>query len=57
MSVTFKLGDYVKHVDEPKSVTPFRLVEDWHVDVVNAQSKNFQYSSKEEYNKYWSEDE
>ncbi len=55
MLTTFKLGDYVKHIDEPKSMTPFRLVEDWHVDVVNAQAKNFQYSSKEEYDKYWSE--
>ncbi len=56
MQTTFKLGDYVKHIDEPKSMTPFRLVEDWHMEVVNAQAENFRYSSKEEYEAFWGDD-
>lgn len=55
LTMTFKLGDYVKHVEYPKSKVPLLLHEQWHVDVVNAQIKNFVYSGKEEYDGYWEE--
>lgn len=49
----FKLGDYVKHVEYPKSKVPLHLNQQWHVDVINAQAESFDHSSKAEYDEYW----
>jgi len=53
--MAFKLGDYIKHKEYPKSEIPILLVDRWHMGVVNAQAENFQYSSKEEHDAYWGE--
>jgi len=52
--MNFKLGDYVKHKDYPKSKVPLHLTEDIEVQIVNAQADNFEYSSKKEHDEYWS---
>lgn len=49
----FKVGDYVKHKDYPKSKVPIHLTKDEHVQIVNAQAEDFEHSSEEEHYKYW----
>ena len=54
--MTFKIGDYVKHKDYPKSKVPIYLSGYEHVQIINAQADNFEYSSKEEHDEYWREE-
>lgn len=55
--MTFKLGDYVKHIEYPKSKVPLRLSDQKRVDIANAQKENFTLATKEEHENYWEESE
>mgnify|MGYP001343394751 CR=1 FL=1 len=55
----FKIGDYVKHKEHPKSEVILHLTEDMHVQVINAQSENYEHATQEEieeYHRKWSDD-
>jgi hypothetical protein len=55
--MTFKLNDYVKHVEYPRSKVPLHLYKKQFVDIVNAQTESFEYCTKEEYDRYWEDSE
>ena len=48
----FKIGDYVKHKEYPKSKVVLHLTEDMHVQVINAQAENFEYANQQEIEEY-----
>ena len=55
--MTFKIGDYVKHKEYPKSNVVLHLTKDMYVQVINAQAENFEYANQkeiEEYHRKWS---
>lgn len=45
----FKIGDYIKS----KSGMQIRIRDKIHLNAVNRQAKQFERSTKEEYEKYW----
>lgn len=52
----FKLGDYVKHKEYPKSKVVFRLSIVEYLEIVNAQAENFEHATEREIESYHEDD-
>lgn len=51
----FRIGDYIKHKEYPKSKVLLHLSEEMHVDIANTHADDFELCTKEEYDEYWEE--
>lgn len=50
--MTFKIGDYVKHKEYPKSKVIIHITETTDKEIINAQAENFEPATEEEIENY-----